>query len=83
MTFISKKTGQFRYFALQLGSFDWQGKDVLDFGGNIGNLLLDPSGRVWLTDFGLVKNISNQTMTMAGEVSGRFLGPDCAGDADG
>ncbi|MEM7428902.1 MAG: class I SAM-dependent methyltransferase [Pseudomonadota bacterium] len=42
MTFISTKTGQFRYFALQLDDFDWQGKDVLDFGGNIGNLLRDP-----------------------------------------
>src|ERR1044071_6124223 len=35
------KTGQFAYFARQLGSPDWSNKLVLDFGGNAGNLLLD------------------------------------------
>ena len=43
-----------------------------------GNLLLDPSGRVWLTDFGLVKDITNQTMTMAGDIVGtpQYMAPE-------
>jgi SAM-dependent methyltransferase len=34
--------GQFAYFDRQLGHPDWAGKRVLDFGGNVGNILLDP-----------------------------------------
>lgn len=43
-----------------------------------GNLLLDPDGRIWLTDFGLVKNIANQTMTMAGDIVGtpQYMAPE-------
>ena len=43
-----------------------------------GNILLDPDGRAWLTDFGLVKNLGNQTLTMAGEVIGtpRYMAPE-------
>lgn len=41
-TWISTRTGQFAYFHAQLGEPDWTGKRVLDFGGNVGNLLLDP-----------------------------------------
>jgi Methyltransferase domain len=41
-TWISTRTGQFTYFDTQLGGPDWTGKRVLDFGGNVGNLLLDP-----------------------------------------
>ena len=37
------KCMQFAYFDEQLGHPDWRGKRVLDFGGNKGNLLLDPS----------------------------------------
>lgn len=53
--FISRKTGQFSYFAQQLGSWEWQQKHVLDFGGNIGNILRDPSctidpKRYWCLD---------------------------------
>lgn len=36
------KSGQFAYFDRQLGHPDWGGKAVLDFGGNAGNLLLNP-----------------------------------------
>ena len=55
MVFISQKSGQFRYFATQLGDSTWRGKDVLDFGGNIGNILQDPSStideqRYWCID---------------------------------
>ena len=39
MAFISQKMEQFTYFSLQAGERDWSGKDVLDFGGNIGNIL--------------------------------------------
>jgi len=55
MAFLSSKTGQFTYFSQQLGERDWSRKNVLDFGGNIGNLLRDPSctideERYWCID---------------------------------
>jgi SAM-dependent methyltransferase len=55
MAFFSTRSGQFTYFALQLGEFMWRGKDVLDFGGNIGNILRDPNStidpeRYWCID---------------------------------
>ena len=37
------KATQFAYFDKQLRHPDWRGKRVLDFGGNKGNLLLDPA----------------------------------------
>jgi 2-polyprenyl-3-methyl-5-hydroxy-6-metoxy-1,4-benzoquinol methylase len=37
------KTTQFAYFDAQLDHPDWSDKRVLDFGGNKGNLLLDPA----------------------------------------
>ncbi len=46
MVFISQKLDQFAYFAAQLERHDWRGLDVLDFGGNIGNLLRDPTARL-------------------------------------
>ena len=39
MTHISRKCGQFRYFDTQLRHPEWRDKYVLDFGGNIGNIL--------------------------------------------
>lgn len=55
MAFVSRKTWQFTYFAQQLGDSMWRGKDVLDFGGNIGNMLRDPNStidieRYWCLD---------------------------------
>jgi len=55
MGFLSTRTWQFTYFALQLNDFMWTGKDVLDFGGNIGNILRDPNStidpdRYWCID---------------------------------
>lgn len=46
MSFISQRHGQFKYFDLQLGHPTWRGKRVLDFGGNIGNLLRDPNSTI-------------------------------------
>jgi SAM-dependent methyltransferase len=37
----SRPSGQFAYFDKQLGHPNWEGKSVLDFGGNRGNLLLN------------------------------------------
>ena len=53
--FISTKLGQFTYFAQQVGEMVWHGKNVLDFGGNIGNILRDPNctideERYWCID---------------------------------
>jgi len=55
MGFLSKRSGQFTYFALELGDFTWGGKDILDFGGNIGNILQDHNStidveRYWCID---------------------------------
>jgi hypothetical protein len=46
VTFVSKKTGQFAYFSQQIGEADWRGKHVLDFGGNIGNILRDSTSTI-------------------------------------
>jgi SAM-dependent methyltransferase len=55
VVFFSTKTGQFTYFAQQLGESNWHGKNVLDFGGNVGNILRDPHStidheRYWCID---------------------------------
>ena len=55
MTFVSTITGQFSYFSQQVGEAMWRGKNVLDFGGNIGNILRDPLStidhdRYWCLD---------------------------------
>jgi hypothetical protein len=55
MAFLSTKMGQFTYFSLQAGDPAWRGKNVLDFGGNIGNILKDPNStidheRYWCID---------------------------------
>jgi SAM-dependent methyltransferase len=45
------KATQFAYFDAQLNHPDWREKRVLDFGGNKGNLLLDPSCTVRHSDY--------------------------------
>jgi SAM-dependent methyltransferase len=55
LVFFSTKTGQFTYFSRQVGEPVWSGKNVLDFGGNIGNILRDPNStidqeRYWCLD---------------------------------
>lgn len=45
------KSGQFAYFDRQLDYPDWGGKAVLDFGGNVGNLLLDPGCAIRPEDY--------------------------------
>ena len=55
MAFLSEVTDQFTYFALQVGERLWGGKNVLDFGGNVGNILQDPHStidqeRYWCLD---------------------------------
>lgn len=46
MTFVSTRSGQFTYFSQQVGEPSWRGKKVLDFGGNIGNILRDPNSNI-------------------------------------
>jgi len=43
MSWISRARGQFAFFDSVLGKPDWKDKRVLDFGGNVGNLLRDPN----------------------------------------
>lgn len=55
MTFTSTRFGQFTYFSTQLGDTNWRGKNILDFGGNVGNILRDPNStidpeRYWCVD---------------------------------
>lgn len=45
------KSTQFAYFDTQLDHPDWSGKSVLDFGGNKGNLLLDPGCKIREQDY--------------------------------
>ena len=45
------KSTQFAYFDVQLAHPDWCGKRVLDFGGNKGNLLLDPNCTIHHQDY--------------------------------
>lgn len=45
------KATQFAYFDRQLDHPDWRGKRVLDFGGNKGNLLLDPACTIRHDDY--------------------------------
>src|ERR1051325_10351059 len=45
------KATQFAYFDAQLDHPDWPGKRVLDFGGNKGNLLLDPACTIRHQDY--------------------------------
>jgi hypothetical protein len=53
------KTTQFAYFDEQLDHPDWRGKRVLDFGGNKGNLLLDPSCTIRHDDYYCLDVISD------------------------
>ena len=46
MSFITQNDGQFPYFNRQLGQPVWRGKKVLDFGGNIGNVLHHPTSTI-------------------------------------
>lgn len=52
------KISQFAYFHEQLDEPDWTGKLVLDFGGNKGNLLLDPSCAIQQRDYYCVDVVS-------------------------
>jgi SAM-dependent methyltransferase len=51
VSFISTKSGQFRYFDVQLGHPDWSGRRVLDFGGNVGTFLEEAGGRIRPSDY--------------------------------
>ena len=67
MTFFSTKTGQYTYFSLQLGDSNWGRKNILDFGGNIGNMLRDPNSTIDETRYWCV-DVSNEAIN-AGRVS--------------
>ncbi len=47
------------------------------------NLMLDQSGRLWLTDFGLAKSSTDQTLSLAGAMLGtpRYMSPEQASTA--
>jgi serine/threonine protein kinase len=37
------------------------------------NLLIDTSGNVWITDFGLAKALASESLTLSGEIAGTLL----------
>jgi|SRR5882724_8119123 len=80
MGFLSTRSGQFTYFALQLGETNWHGKNVLDFGGNIGNMLRDPNStidleRYWCID--VVKESVDKGKTIFPEAHWLFYDRYC------
>src|ERR1051325_1447096 len=54
----ARDLGRFTYFDQQLGHPNWRGKRVLDFGGNKGNLLLDPACAIRHQDYYCIDVIS-------------------------
>jgi SAM-dependent methyltransferase len=46
LRYSCRKSGQFAYFDQQFGHPNWRGRTVLDFGGNQGNLLTDPTCKI-------------------------------------
>lgn len=46
MPYIADNTGQFTYFDTIFGHPTWKGKTILDFGGNVGNILLEPGAKI-------------------------------------
>lgn len=69
-TWISGRMGQFPYFDHQLGKPDWSGKRVLDFGGNVGNILLDRESTIDPQDYWCIE-VSRDAVT-----EGRRRHPD-------
>ena len=43
------------------------------------NLILDPTGRVWVADFGLAKLVNTHGLTATGDILGtlQYLAPEC------
>ena len=39
LAFISQEHNIFTYFSMQLGEPDWSNQDLLDFGGNVGDIV--------------------------------------------
>jgi len=81
VVFLSTKTGQFTYFAQQLGASNWRGKNVLDFGGNVGNILRDANStidheRYWCIDV-VPESMRNRLLSLrAFDATGMMLDAD-------
>jgi SAM-dependent methyltransferase len=50
-TIVSTRETQFSYFDQILGSPDWKGRKILDFGGNVGGFLVSAGDRVDQDDY--------------------------------
>ncbi|VTU02289.1 serine threonine protein kinase : Protein kinase family protein OS=Singulisphaera acidiphila (strain ATCC BAA-1392 / DSM 18658 / VKM B-2454 / MOB10) GN=Sinac_2100 PE=3 SV=1: Pkinase_Tyr [Gemmataceae bacterium] len=84
----ARRYGDWRFVA-ELGE---QAADALHYAHRQGvlhrdvkpaNLLLDPSGRVWVADFGLAKLVQSEGLTASGEILGtlQYLPPESLGGA--
>jgi hypothetical protein len=45
LAFLSQKHDNFANFSMQLGEPDWRTEDMLDFGGNVGDIVKSSEGK--------------------------------------
>lgn len=63
---VSEKEGQFAYFDAQLGSPQWRGARILDFGGNCGNFLAGAGDAVRESDYRCL-DVSREALAIGAE----------------
>lgn len=90
----TEHTSHRRDYFRRVAEIGWQTADALEYAHQIGvvhrdikpaNLLLDPSGRAWVTDFGLAQIRNDAGLTATGELVGtiRYMSPEQASGRPG
>ncbi|MBN9523261.1 serine/threonine protein kinase [bacterium] len=83
-----------RDYYRRVAELGWQAADAIEYAHQIGvvhrdvkpaNLLLDPTGRLWVADFGLAQIRNDTGLTATGEVVGtlRYMSPEQASGRPG